>query len=221
MIAIHRCNPSIAYKQRDTTFSIQKNENRETNDCNVSTRFDPLLQIVYYPPYPSLSRSSCLYPERKWTNSLVQLENIQIRLQTLNAYIATLGGGYFLCHYLSTAVQLARSQRRVALALGDWSLALKCTLNEAYNFIYAGHVTLALGLIRQVKAKAKTLVNGDKDLILGMCKSAKWVAKKVRLVGNEIKVQSGNKLSFENEHNFQPFDDFHRVRVVRDRPRLQ
>jgi hypothetical protein len=177
----------------------KNNENKNGNVPTLLSLLDPLvcIHLILYPPTPTPNSTSTttrpcnLYPERLWTRSLVQLENTQIRLQTLNAYIATLGGGYFLCHYLSTAVQLARSQRQVALALGDETLAFKCTLNEAYNFIYSGHVSVALGLIRQVKVQAKKTMllgrqekNKDRCLILAMCKSARWVAKKVLLVGS-------------------------------------
>ena len=199
----------------------------ESQKANFSTSVDSLFHIIFYPPVPTPTRSSYLHQERLWTYSLVQLENSQIRLQTLNAYIATLGGGCFLCHYLSTAVQLARSQRKVALALGDWSLALKCTLNEAYNFIYAGHISVALGLIRHVKIKAKTLIREeDRSLILSMCKSARWVAKKVLLVGAQVQSKDNDKAVEEvgtvyerrfNGHDSLKFDDLHRVRVVRDR----
>jgi len=103
---------------------------------------------------------SCNYslrPERIFTSALVKLENLQIKLQSLNAYIATLGGGYFLCHYLSTAICLARYQRFIALQLNDVPLALKCTINEAYNYIHAGRKQMAFLLIRGIESHIQNI----------------------------------------------------------------
>jgi len=59
-------------------------------------------------------------------------ENIYIRLTSLSSYISTLGGGFFLCKYLSTAVFLAQSQCHIAYLRGDTEMALKCRINEGY-----------------------------------------------------------------------------------------
>ena len=77
--------------------------------------------VIVLPPYPHIGCTSppTLEPERLFTSRLVRLENIMVRLQSLNAFFSTLGGGYFLCRYLTTAVQLARWQRTIALSLGD------------------------------------------------------------------------------------------------------
>ena len=84
-----------------------------------------------------------------------------------------MGGGYFLCRYLSTAVACARYQRRVALAMGDIVLADKCTINEAYNYIHFGHILYALKLLRHV------LQNNKDSITISMCKSAILFAKRV------------------------------------------
>ena len=156
-----------------TTSNRSKQLNRK------KTRDSPIhLTILLLPPYPSPVPSRSLRPEKIFTFSLVRWENRLIQLQSVNAYIATLGGGFFLCRYLSQAVQLARMQRQVALALGDASLASKCTLNEAYNYIHAGRIHTANVMIRKTKKEAKA----RKDLVvISMCDSALWFSRQVAL----------------------------------------
>ena len=191
------------------------------------------ITIFILPPYPT--PSSSLHPEYLFTSALVRFENFHIRLQSLNAYISTLGGGYFLCRYLSVAVQLAQSQREVAIAMGDLSLADKCLLNVAYSFIYVGQIKYSLQLIRTVKLNAKR--RKDK-LVISMCRSARFFAKQVASAGkHEDDMKLSHKLTDEtttsnllhthgssaNVACSQPnisnatFDDYQRVRVVHDR----
>jgi hypothetical protein len=49
-------------------------------------------------------------------------------LQSLQAYTSTLGGGYFFCGQLHAAIELARYQRKLALALHDDHGAGICTV---------------------------------------------------------------------------------------------
>jgi hypothetical protein len=147
-------------------------------------------------------QSNKLYTEQLFTSALVRQENLYIKLQTLNAFIATMGGGYFLCRYLNTAIKLARYQRLVALALDDVPLAMKCTINEAYNYIHAGQIDRAKRLIRKTWKQAKERASNEKkeshcnddavmtvagsdsmNVILGMCRSALWFAKGVERAG--------------------------------------
>ncbi len=197
------------------------------------------LLIYIIPPMsiPSLYYYPSMRPERIFTSSLVKLENLQIKLQSLNAYIATLGGGYFLCHFLSTAVCLARYQRRIALQLNDVNLAMKCTIHEAYNYIHAGMIQKALLLIRKTEKEARIRKSnrmrcsmngdgGDEEVILSMCKAAKWFAGCVRDGMNNLMSDKnqilpvGNRTSVTNDlkGKYQEVsathDDFQRIRVV-------
>mmetsp|Transcript_14351 Transcript_14351/g.26937 ORF Transcript_14351/g.26937 Transcript_14351/m.26937 type:complete len:153 (+) Transcript_14351:1353-1811(+) len=96
-----------------------------------------------------------------------------------------MGGGYFLCRYLNTAVKLARYQRRISLALDDIQLAMKCAINEAYNYIHAGEISRAKRLIRQTwkEAKERVVRDGSMKVIVGMCRSALWFARCVEKAG--------------------------------------
>ena len=159
--------------------------------------------IIILPPYPHANCTSppTLEPERLFTSRLVRLENIMVRLQSCNAFVATLGGGYFLCRYLTMAVQLARWQRAIALSLGDRDLAGRCTVNEAYNYMHAGKLAHALQLIKKVKADA--IERGDK-LTVSMCKSARYFAKRVQ----KMQAFEGSKQDVD--------DEYQRIRIVAD-----
>jgi len=158
--------------------------------------------LFILPPYPQHKADApSLEPERIFTPRLVKLENIMIRLQSLNAFFSTLGGGYFLCRYLSIAVRLARSQRAIALSLGDRNLAARCTVNEAYNYIHAGKIKHALMLLKQVQSAA---VDRNDELTISMCKSARFFAKRVR----KANAFEGTKQSVD--------DELQRIRIVKD-----
>ena len=173
------------------------------------------LDILLVPP----SLCASLEQERIWTSALVRLENKLIRLGSLNAYIATLGGGYFLCRYLETAILLARYQRKVALALNDEHLAGQCTVNEAYNYIFAGEIDIALKLIKTVEKNA--LVRND-ELLESICKAAKQFAKRVRNAGKFVeqigKGESGKDASCTQLNRSMlrtstTRDNFQRIRI--------
>jgi hypothetical protein len=174
------------------------------------------INVVILPPYryPTAyypnPRHSNLYTEHLFASALVQQENLNIRLQTLNAFVATMGGGYFLCRFLSTAVRLAQYQRQIAIALDDVQLAMKCTINEAYNYIYAGKIDIAKAFIQVTEREAET--RGD-DLIVGMCQSATWFATKVEETAlKEMELDDGRQATN---------DDFLRIRIQRNRSILE
>ncbi|KAI2508296.1 hypothetical protein MHU86_6101 [Fragilaria crotonensis] len=58
---------------------------------------------------------------------LIHYEHLWLTLQSLSAWIATLGGGYFLCRHLATAVRMARQQRALALCMCDYDTADRCS----------------------------------------------------------------------------------------------
>lgn len=202
-----------SWKRSSTHHFLSKDDfrtciiSKEIKEGDIHTIPTSKLDIMIFPPYLSpASRHGSLYTEKIFTSALVRQENLNIRLQTLNGFVATMGGGYFLCRFLSTAVKLARYQRRIALLLDDKQLAMKCTVNEAYNYIHAGQVKKAKILLRQTKRQAK--MRGYK-IILGMCKSAKWFATQVEKASlREIDLQNGRQATQ---------DDLLRIRIQRDR----
>lgn len=164
-------------------------------------RFRRLLLIIL----PSCPGGASLRPERLWSSRLVVLENRLSVLRSLNAFISTLGGGFFLCRYLATAVRLARWQRAVALQLGDLNLAARCTVNEAYNYIHSGRVGLALRIVAAVRKKA--LLRGD-GLTVSMCESARSFALRV----GRANLEEGAKQATR--------DEMQRIRIVRNKARI-
>ncbi|EJK44373.1 hypothetical protein THAOC_37090 [Thalassiosira oceanica] len=123
--------------------------------------------LILMPPNPNIPilRYYSLQPSTSPTSDislrLIHLENTMIKLTTVTAYVSTLGGGYFLCNYLSTAVSLARQQCLLALIRGDLHMSLKCRLNEGYCYIHAGRIKRARRTIRRVLKDVLDLIAKD------------------------------------------------------------
>ena len=67
---------------------------------------------------------------------------------------------------------------------GDISLAPKCTINEAYNFIHANRIKKANMILRKTKNEA--MLRKD-HLIISMCDSALWFSRQVSQVHKHSK----------------------------------
>ncbi|KAL7526091.1 hypothetical protein ACHAXR_001311, partial [Thalassiosira sp. AJA248-18] len=157
----------------------------------------------YYSHTPSTS------PTNPFALRLIHLENTHIRLTSLSAYISTLGGGFFLCKYLSTAIYLARQQCHIALLRGDTEMALKCRINEGYCYIHSGKLNKGKKVIRRVLCdvmrmqKEKGLLETEYGLlhhteerelseltvIRNMCHSALRFANLIREAGKSISLR--------------------------------
>ena len=83
---------------------------------------------------------------------------------------------HLLCRYLTTSVRLACWGRDVALALGNFNLAGRCSVKQAYNYVHAGRVRVALRMLRAKRAEAGN--RGD-ALTVTMCQSAESFARRV------------------------------------------
>ncbi len=104
----------------------------------------------YYHIHHYYSRNPSNAPDNAFALRLLTSEKNLIRLSSLSAYISTLGGGFFLCRYLSTAISLARRQCAIALMRDDIIMALKCRINEGYCYIHAGRLNRGRRVIRRV-----------------------------------------------------------------------
>ena len=128
---------------------------------------DKLVLLILMPPNPNIPilRYYSLQPSTSPTSDislrLIRLENTMIKLTSITAYVSTLGGGYFLCNYLSTAVSLARQQCLLALIRGDLHMSLKCRINEGYCYIHAGRIKRARRTIRHVLRDVLDLIARD------------------------------------------------------------
>jgi len=173
----------------------------QTSQHSTSTTRNIPLTLWIQPP-------SNTYYSTQFTKRLIAYEHQMILYQSIAAMLSTLGGGHFFCRHLGTAVLLAQQQRRVALAMGDYNMAYKCTINEAYSYIYAGKFALALTTIDTIPVLNKRVdIHPLSEVIVNMCASAKLFCKKVRKVSKTLKKS-------ETKQQARTFDDYQRVRVV-------
>ena len=128
---------------------------------------DKQVLLILMPPNPNIPilRYYSLQPSTSPTSNislrLICLENLMIKLVSVTALVSTLGGGYFLCNYLSTAVSLARQQCILALMRGDLHMSLKCRINEGYCYIHSGRIKRARKTIRRVLKDVLDLIAKD------------------------------------------------------------
>lgn len=149
--------------------------------------------------------------EPYFSGLLIKYEHELMQAQSLAAYFATLGGGFFLCRHLQTALTLARQQQRMAVFLCDTGMYYRCIINQAYNYIYAGHFKVANQLIKQVRAAATatTLLKRD-DVLIQMCASARLFSKRVRKA-RQIPVTKE-----QQQQSLMTKDDLYRIRMIQD-----
>ncbi|CAB9521222.1 expressed unknown protein [Seminavis robusta] len=175
-------------------------ESSTTSTSNHQQR--RLLLIWIQPP-------STTYYQTNFSKTLITWEHTMILYQSLAAWISTLGGGFFFCRYLGTAVRLAKQQRQIALLMGDHTMAYKCTINEAYSYIYAGHFAKALQTIDFVDV-LHSRVDTQKQLdttIQNMCQSARLFCMRVRKASKKLKTS-------RTQQPARNIDDFQRIRVI-------
>lgn len=148
--------------------------------------------------------------EYTWEERVILLEHDRIRAQSVAGFYSTLGGGYFMTRRLQTATALAREQQRIAVVLGNKEMYYKCTINQAYNHIYAGNFKRARQLIVQAWIALAHEKHFDEKVILqNMCYSAMLFRKRVRMASRQIP-------ALINEASSRLVDDFSRIRVVED-----
>jgi hypothetical protein len=148
--------PSTWSSMKFFNHSIKHNN----NSSNIGSDINNPIIVLLLPPNTPLhhhlrgatyySRIPSTAPINTFALRLILNENNFIRLTSLSAYISTLGGGFFLCRYLSTAIALARRQCALALMRGDFMMALKCRINEGYCNIHGGKLNKGKKLIRLV-----------------------------------------------------------------------
>jgi hypothetical protein len=147
--------------------------------------------------------------EPYFSGLLIKYEHELMQAQSLAAYFATLGGGFFLCRHLQTALTLARQQQRMAVFLGDAGMYYRCLINQAYNYIYAGYFSVANQLIAQVRAAATASLKTD-DVLIQMCASARLFSKRVR------KARQTPVTKEQQQQSLMTKDDLYRIRMVQD-----
>ena len=145
--------------------------------------------------------------ETVWEGRLIQWEHHLLQASSLAAYFATLGGGFFLCRHLKTALQLAVQQQRMAVLLGDTGMYYRCLVNQAYNYIYAGYFRAARRILKQVQEAASSPQSiSDKEVLVQMCQSAVLFCRRVRKA----------RQTPVTEQSALVKDDLYRIRMVQD-----
>ena len=99
----------------------------------------------------------------RWRERVLQLVSRRRLLTVTNAYISTLGGGYFLCHYIGDAVRMACTQLKVAFEMQDGPLASRCWMHLAYCCLQVGLFGAAKRIIHAQRVFARS--SGDEELV--------------------------------------------------------
>ena len=205
-----------------------------TSGRRCSSKHSTILFIIPHYTTQYYSRTSASRPTNIFSLCIISYEKLFIQLTSISAYISTLGGGAFMCKYLSTAVALARQQCTISLLRGDYELSLKCRINEGYCYIHAGKFKQGRRVIRkvlkevlQLQSKAGIYYNNDEEgllqhtperelseltIIKNMCYSALRLARLA-----EKKLKEDANCSNGNVSTSSTHDDYHRIRVARDR----
>ena len=163
--------------------------------------------------------------EQAWEGRVLHWENQLLRAQTVAGFLSTLGGAYFMCHHLSSAVVLAQYQQRMAQFLSDSSMFYKCLVNQAYNVVYAGRFRSAMKLLRTIEQSVVLERPMDRDVLLQMCAAARLFARRVQKASLTLPKQPTSKRctpdAASSTGSSAVVDDYARIRVVQDASTLR
>ena len=207
---------SVKSDHDQTTTASDTNQSEQPNFFQRCIRLEnaPRLTILLQPP-------TICHPDAIFASIVLRTEHVLLRLQTMTAWLSTLGGGYFFCRRLQFSLQLARQQRLLALQIGNIAMARQCSVNEAYNLIYAGKFQAAKRVLQQLEDSihvAKTTSNGggggggdNGDMItLRQCQAARLLARRLKKVA-ERGLRGYHTYEKGEKH---AIDDFQRIRIV-------
>lgn len=150
-------------------------------------------------------------PDKTFLSVVLKTEHSMLQLQSLSAWLSTLGGGYFFCKRLSVSLQLARRQKALAVRLNDISMVRQCSINEAYNLIYAGKFALARAVLNELEATLN-----DKDgtsVTWRQCQAARLFAKRLKHVAKKGVLDRYHPTNKKENHTI---DDYQRIRIVEE-----
>jgi len=116
-------------------------------------------------------------------SALIRMEHAMLKLQSLSAYAATLGGGFFFCRRLAFSLQLARYQRSLAMVLGQTGMVRACTINEAYNLIFLGRFRAARRVLKRLFHET---CDGVDDLVQKQCRAAWLLSRRLERVSQNL-----------------------------------
>jgi hypothetical protein len=143
--------------------------------------------------------------DQTFSFALIKLEHTLLQMRTLSAWYATLGGGYFFCRRLTYSLQLARHQRKLALMLGNAEMARQCSVNEAYNLLYAGQFEQAH------KVLSVCYKSTDDSVTRNQCLAALLLGKRLKNFGRKLQAYHHAPKRYT-----ETVDDYQRIRIVTD-----
>jgi hypothetical protein len=143
--------------------------------------------------------------DQTFSFALIRLEQTLLQIRTLSAWYATLGGGYFFCRRLKFSLQLARHQRKLALIVGNAEMARQCSVNEAYNLLYAGQFPEAH------KVLSHTYASTDDSVTRNQCLAALLLGKRLINFGRKLQAYHHTAKKYT-----ETVDDYQRIRIVTD-----
>lgn len=190
--------------------SSASDQDQEEDDKRI-TAHSRRIEIQHFPFITVVLRP----PEFSWQDStfsslVVSTELSLLRMQTLTAWWATLGGGYFFCKRLHVSLQLARQQGDLAQRIGNISMARQCRINEAYNLIYAGNFKAAKLVLS--KLETSLVESGEKKSVTyRQSQAARLLAKRLKQVARK----GLNGYRTEERGQKHAVDDFQRIRIVK------
>ena len=147
-------------------------------------------------------------PDKTFLSVVLKTERSMLRLQSLSAWLSTLGGGYFFCKRLSVSLQLARKQRELAIRLNNTSMVRQCSINEAYNLIYAGNFFQARLVLEDLES---TLDMEEDKITWNQCQAARLFAKRLQEVAKHGVLDQYHPTDKKQNHTI---DDYQRIRIV-------
>lgn len=229
-------DPRLSFQRQVVTVSLSMNlllpmdSNLHNHNYRITTIPTKTEKIrLFLLPTPDNRTSTC-FLDRTFTGVVLTFEKTLLQKQTMTAWMATLGGGYFFIKRLSHSLVLARQQRLLALQIGNISMARQCQLNEAYNWIYAGKFRQAKLVLKSLEAQAVVAAaegdhKGESQRMLRQCHAARILLKRLKMLGSRLKRYKtdnnpgdNNKINTINNNNKDKIshtvDDFQRVRIV-------
>lgn len=123
----------------------------DDNNNNTTTNNDEKAKIITILIPDSIIR----IPDARARAILSGTESRAIALLSLNAYVSTLGGGYFLCKRVDVALQMAYRQHQIAVMLDNSELAGQCRIHVCYILMQQGKLSLAAQRLHDEKMEAK------------------------------------------------------------------
>jgi hypothetical protein len=208
-----------------------RNQLRHNCDCRISG-----LILWLHPPLTTRL-------EYTFTGLLLRWEHVLIKAQSLSGYIATLGGGFFLCHHFATAYRLAQWQQQLAILLNDVVMYYTCAIHQAYSHVYAGHFGTAKRMLQQIESillahdelgdDTTSMANRQSapspresaprphkyPVLIQMCHSASLFCRRMRRTARNKGTCTRHKVSTMDSSStwLRSMDDLQRIRVVRDK----